>query len=188
MSPAARLTTVALLTQAALAVAGLLAASLVGRPISWGFERWWLGVLVGLATAAGLGWANYRGLHAPVGVFHGVKAVVDDVLAPTFGILSSRQMAMVSIAAGVGEEVFFRGWLQPAVGWVPASLVFGAAHVAGARMFALGLWATGMGLALGAVAWLTGGVLASTIAHACYDLAAFHYLADVARQQSPEGV
>lgn len=187
MSPAGRLTTVALATQMALAAAGLVAASLSNRSVPWGLDRPWIGVLAGLLTAAALGWVNYRWLHAPVGLFRGVKAVVDDVLAPTFGILSPRQMALVSLAAGVGEEVFFRGWLQPAVGWIPASLVFGAAHVAGVRMVALGVWATAMGLALGAVAWLTGGVLASTIAHACYDLAAFHYLADVARQQTYEG-
>jgi uncharacterized protein len=187
MSPAARLTTVALLTQGTLAATGLLAASLSGRPVTWGLDRPWLGLLAGLVTAAGLGWVNYRWLYARVGVFQGVKAAVDEVLAPTFGILSSRQMAIVSLAAGVGEEVFFRGWLQPAVGWIPASVVFGAAHVAGARMLALGVWATGMGLVLGAVAWLTGGVLAPTLAHACYDLAAFRYLADVARQQASEG-
>lgn len=187
MSPAARLTTVALLTQLALAAAGMLAASLSSRPVPWGLERPVIGLLAGLVTAAGLGWVNYRWLHAPVGPFPGVRAAVDEVLAPTFGILSSRQMALVSIAAGIGEEVFFRGWLQPVVGWVPASLVFGLAHVAGARMLALGVWATGMGLALGAVAVLTGGVLASMVAHACYDLAAFHYLADVARQRTHEG-
>lgn len=186
MSQASRLTVVAVLTQAALAGVGVLAASASNRPIGWGLDRPWLGMLAGLLTAVGLGWVNYRWMHTPSGVFHGVRSAVRDVLAPTFGMLSSRQMAIVAVAAGVGEEVFFRGWLQPVIGWIPASLAFGAAHVAGTRLVAFGVWATGMGLALGAVASLTGGVLAPMVAHACYDLAAFRYLAELTRQQMSE--
>jgi membrane protease YdiL (CAAX protease family) len=106
---------------------------------------------------------------------------VDDVLVPTFGGLSGTQIALVSLAAAVGEEILFRGWLQPLIGWMPAALVFGAAHVAGARMLAFGAWATGMGLVLGGLAIATGGLLASMIAHAGYDLAAFHYVVALAR-------
>ena len=107
---------------------------------------------------------------------------------PTFSILSTPQIVLVSMAAGVGEELLFRGWLQAVVGWAPASLAFGLAHVAGVRMFAFGLWATGMGLVLGGLALATGGLLASMIAHACYDVLAFHYLGETARRRGAEGV
>jgi uncharacterized protein len=188
MSPAARLTTVALLTQLALAVAALVAARVTDRPIASGLDRPVLGVAVGGALAVLLAWVNYRWLFNARGWFRDVRTAVDEVLVPTFSVLSPPQIAMVSVAAGVGEELFFRGWLQPAIGWAPAALAFGAAHVAGARMLALGAWATAMGLVLGAAALVTGGLVAPIVAHACYDIAAFQYLVDVARRGSDQGV
>lgn len=188
MNPAARLTAVALATQAGLAVVGLVAADAARVPIRWGLDRPAAGVLAGLAAAALLAVANYRWLHAPRGVFRRVRTAVDEVLVPTFAILSPRQIVLVSLAAGVGEELFFRGWLQALIGWLPAAVAFGLAHVAGARMLAFGVWATGMGLVLGALALATGGLLASMTAHACYDVLAFHYLGAEARRRAGQGV
>lgn len=188
MTPAARLTAVALATQAGLGAVGLLAAGTARVPVRWGFEQPVTGVCAGLVVAAVLAAANYRWLHAPTGVFTRVRAAVDEVLVPTFAILSPRQIVVVSLAAGLGEELFFRGWLQAVIGWVPAALAFGLAHVAGARMLAFGVWATGMGLVLGGLALATGGLLAPVTAHACYDVLAFHYLGTAARQRAGEGV
>ena len=96
-------------------------------------------------------------------------------------------IVIVSMAAGLGEELMFRGCLQPLLGLVPAAVVFGLAHVAGARMAAFGLWATGMGLVLGVLTAMTGGLLAAVVAHACYDMMAFHYLTTEGRRQAPQG-
>mgnify|MGYP001301448457 CR=1 FL=1 len=71
---------------------------------------------------------------------------------------------------------------------VPAALAFGVAHVAGPRMLAFGVWATGMGLVLGGLATATGGLLAPVVAHACYDVLAFQYLGAAARRRGGEGV
>jgi membrane protease YdiL (CAAX protease family) len=188
VTPAARLTVVALATQGGLGVAGLVAARAAGVPVRWGLDRPLVGVASGLAVAGLLAAANYRWLHAPTGVFTRVRRAVDEVLVPTFAILGPRQIVAVSLAAGVGEELFFRGWLQAVVGWIPASLAFGLAHVAGARMLAFGVWATGMGVVLGGLALGTGGLLASMTAHACYDMLAFHYLGAAARRRADQGV
>jgi membrane protease YdiL (CAAX protease family) len=187
VNPGWRLTTVALITQGALGALGLVATIAGGVPLPWGLDRPVVGVLAGVAAAALLAWLNYRWLHDPQGVFRRVRAAVDDVLVPTFGAMSRGQIALVSVAAALGEEIFFRGWLQPVIGWVPAAVAFGAAHVAGARMLALGVWATGMGLVLGGLVIVTGGLLASMVAHACYDMAAFHYLGELARTRGDEG-
>ncbi len=183
MTPAARLTTVALATQAGLGAAGVLAAGAARVPLRSGMERPFVALAAGLAVAAVLAAANYRWLHAPTGVFTRVRSAVDEVLVPTFAILSPTQIVAVSLAAGVGEELFFRGWLQQVVGWLPASLAFGLAHVAGVRMLAFGVWATGMGLVLGGLALATEGLLAPITAHACYDVLAFHYLGAAARRR-----
>lgn len=188
MMPAGRITAVALATQVGLGAVGLLASGASRVPLRWGFERPVTGVVTGVAVALALAAANYRWLHAPTGVFTRVRTTVDEVLVPTFAHLSSPQIVIVSMAAGLGEELFFRGWLQPVAGWVPASLAFGLAHVAGPRMLAFGLWATGMGLVLGGLVFATGGLLASMTAHACYDMLAFHYLGEAARRRAGEGV
>ncbi len=141
------------------------------------------GVAVGGILAA----VNLRLLHQPVGPWRRVRAAVDDVLVPTFAVLTTWQIVVVSVAAGIGEELFFRGWLQPMVGLPMASVAFGLAHVAGARMLAFGVWAAGMGVVLGGLALATGGVLASMTAHACYDVLAFHYLGAEARRQGKLG-
>ena len=89
-----------------------------------------------------------------------MRMAIDEVLIPTFVGLSRSQIVGLSVAAGIGEELFFRGFLQPVAGLLAASLAFGAAHVAGARMLAFGVWAAGMGLVLGGLVIATGGIVA----------------------------
>ena len=49
---------------------------------------------------------NLRLLHRPAGLWRRVRAVVDDVLVPTFAVLATWQIVVVSVAAGIGEELF----------------------------------------------------------------------------------
>ena len=50
------------------------------------------------------------------------------MIFPIAGKLSVVSALLVSFAAGVGEELFFRGFLQPKVGLVVASVSFGLIH------------------------------------------------------------
>ncbi|MCA9260393.1 MAG: CPBP family intramembrane metalloprotease [Planctomycetales bacterium] len=96
-------------------------------------------------------------------------------------------LALLSLAAGVGEETLFRGALQPwAVaawgsgwGWAVVSLAFGALHAASVSYVAM---ATLMGAYLG---WLssTHGLAAAIVAHALYDWAALATLKRLARRR-----
>ena len=64
------------------------------------------------------------------------------------------------------NPVFFRGALQPRVGLLPASLLFGLAHLAPRRDLALWAgFALLAGLILGALFEYTGNLLAPAIAH-----------------------
>jgi membrane protease YdiL (CAAX protease family) len=155
---------VVLATQAGLAVAAVLGAQVAGVRIAWGSPP--RDVLVGGVVAGGLAAANLGLLERRAGMWGPMRAAVDEVLIPTFAGLSRWQIVALSVAAGIGEELFFRGFLQPLGGMVAASLAFGAAHVAGARMVA------------------TGGIVASMTAHACYDVLAFNYLSAQARRRS----
>lgn len=181
MIPASRLMPVVLTTQAGLAVAAILGAQAAGLRFAWG--RPLRDVVIGALAAAALGAANLALLERPVGPWAAMRAAVDEVLIPTFTGLSRWQIVTVSAAAGVGEELFFRGFLQPLAGVVAAALAFGAAHVAGARLVAFGVWAAGMGLVLGGLAAVTGGIVAPITAHACYDVLAFNYLSAEGRRR-----
>ncbi|HEX6791267.1 MAG TPA: CPBP family glutamic-type intramembrane protease [Candidatus Krumholzibacteria bacterium] len=87
---------------------------------------------------------------------------------------------VVSVAAGISEEFFFRGVLEPAVGRWFASLAFIAVHGAlrlrerGAPAFAVFLFGASMGLSA-INAWK--GLEAAMAAHAAYDLVMFAWLA-----------
>lgn len=176
MNPTRRIVVLALATQTFLIAASWLATSWSGRPPAWG--RPLSGLLIGLAVATLLAALNYLLLtRAPANwLVDGVRAVYDDVLVPLFAKLSMPSVIAIGAAAGIGEEWFFRGVLQPAVGLTAASLLFGLAHIGGWRMVAFGVWASGMGVILGGLAVVTGGLMAPMVAHGVYDIFALAYV------------
>ncbi|HZZ28436.1 MAG TPA: CPBP family intramembrane glutamic endopeptidase [Pirellulales bacterium] len=110
-----------------------------------------------------------------------LNTVVDDILVPLFANCSIWQLGFISLVAGVGEELFFRGVLQPLlVTWWGAiagicvvSVVFGLLH---ALTIAYAVLATLVGAYLGWLALATGNLLVPIITHALYDFVALIYL------------
>ena len=87
-------------------------------------------------------------------------------LARALGPLRIWQIALLALASGIGEELFFRGALQPRVGLVLASLLFGLVHLLPSWPLALwSLFAAVAGLLFGLLFDLTGNLLAPVIAH-----------------------
>jgi uncharacterized protein len=76
---------------------------------------------------------------------------------------------VISVAAGIGEELLFRGAVQAEWGLVLSSILFGAMHISGTGTVAFGAWAAGAGFVLGGLATVTGGLFAPIVAHATYD-------------------
>jgi membrane protease YdiL (CAAX protease family) len=73
---------------------------------------------------------------------------------------------ILALASGFAEEALFRGALQPEVGWLAASGVFGLAHYVPRRGLRLwSAWAALAGLVLGGLFELSGDLLAPAIAH-----------------------
>jgi len=111
----------------------------------------------------------------------GTLRAIDEALQGARGRRLGFAVFAIAFAAAVGEELFFRGWLQralerrlpralggPLLAIVLASVLFGLAHwdrVHGPAAFALGLY-------LGAAAWLSGGVRAPIACHVVNNLAA----------------
>lgn len=123
---------------------------------------------LGVATACGtvaLGVILYRLLP--------VLRVISDELAPLLvDGARARDLILVAVVSGVGEEALFRGALQPVLGILVTSLLFGALHVGPDRRYLVWtVWAVGAGLLFGALYEWTGGILAPVTAHVLHNAA-----------------
>lgn len=98
-------------------------------------------------------------------------------LGALLGRLSPWQCLALAALSGFAEELFFRGALQPRIGWLWATLCFGLAHVPPNR--ALWPW-TGFALlaggGLGALFHWTGNLVAPVVAHAGINAVNLHRL------------
>jgi membrane protease YdiL (CAAX protease family) len=175
MSPP-RIVALALTTQGALIVTAWLLCRVLGIDPVWGDPL--RDTVIGVAVAVAFAVTNYlvffRGPRN--WLVDGVRGVYDHVLVPLFAGVGPAGTVAIGIAAGVGEEWFFRGALQPMLGLGVTSVAFGLAHVGGRHMLSFGIWATVMGVALGSLAWATGGLLAPIVAHALYDILALEFI------------
>ncbi len=128
------------------------------------------GILLGLSSAmmtVSLGILLYRGSR--------VVREVSDELAPMLvdgGRL--RDFLLISLFSGVGEELLFRGAVQPEFGLVVAAILFGVLHIGPDRRYLFWtIWAMLAGLLFGGLYVVTGGLLAPVIAHVFHNGATF---------------
>jgi uncharacterized protein len=126
-----------------------------------------IGLVFGILAAAGIGFVIWR---TPISGILQDYAIVDMVMGMRFTRFDRIQ---ISFFAGTGEELLFRGAMQPVLGIWLTSLIFVAMHgyfkfrspkhiLFGAMMFALSV---GLGLLY---EW--AGLIAAMTAHAVYDL------------------
>jgi membrane protease YdiL (CAAX protease family) len=145
--------------------------SAIGWAILWG--------VVATAPCFGLMWLAE---HLPFKPFRALQSMVEDQVAPLFAQLSWAEVAAVGLAAGVGEELLFRGWFQAglsggdnatpvtiACGLIAASILFGVCHW---LTPAYGVLATVLGLYLGGLLIWFDSLLVPMTAHALYDVLA----------------
>jgi uncharacterized protein len=187
MSPT-RLLRLGLATQGALILLSWWAARILDLPPRWGMPL--RDVFIGISAAGVLALINHTLLtRAPSNwLVSGVRAVYHDTILPLFGRLPRPGAMALGAAAGFGEEWLFRGVLQPVVGLVVASVLFGLAHVGGSRMLPFGVWATLMGFVLGSLTVVTGGLVAPMVAHGLYDMLALEYIRRQWRTWTPAAV
>src|SRR5262245_35987037 len=117
-------------------------------------------------------------LRWPVGPLRRLAQLTDEVVRPLLGPCTLLDLAGISLLAGLGEEMLFRGVLQAVLdrwtgsAWVAlagASVVFGAAH---AVSLTYAILAAVMGAYLGWLWLATGNLLTVVVAHALYDFVA----------------
>lgn len=180
--PPRQIVTVAVLFEGGLgALACLIGWAIGSQP--WEL-LWWdpIAVAWGLALTVPMFAMLVVVMRQPNGPTRSIVAAVDTLVVPMFRECSIVQLALVALAAGVGEELLFRGLLQPVigeyfgplVGVFAAGIAFGLAHPI-TRTYAV--VAGIMGIALGGLMVVAdGNLLAPIITHAAYDFAGFVYV------------
>jgi membrane protease YdiL (CAAX protease family) len=179
--PGIRVVAVAACLELALAVMGIALGAIAGvgalDSFSWDPEDAAIGVLatLPLLVVFRVAW------RSPAAALQKIRAQLERLLSELFADTSTVGLAVVSLAAGIGEEILFRGFVQ---GWLEsmlgtptglaaASLLFGAAHPISTGYVAI---ATIMGAYLGALYLATENLLAPIVTHALYDLVVLRLL------------
>ncbi len=82
------------------------------------------------------------------------------------GPVTTQEIFFLSAFSAVGEEFMFRGVVQAAFGWIPASLLFGLLHIGpGKKYLPWTLFAVVVGFLLGGLYEWRGDLFAPTAAH-----------------------
>jgi uncharacterized protein len=110
-----------------------------------------------------------------------LRQQVEELIRELFPHPTVFQLLAVSLLAGLGEELLFRGvvqsvvarWSTPIMGLAVASIVFGAFHAVSVVYFAL---ATMAGAYLGWIVLASQDLLPAIVAHGIYDFIALLYL------------
>ncbi|MCK6531404.1 MAG: CPBP family intramembrane metalloprotease [Polyangiaceae bacterium] len=88
-------------------------------------------------------------------------------LRPIARVMTTQGIVVLALLSALGEELLFRGLLQPWVGIILQALAFGFLHqVRGPSRYVWMTWATAVGLVLGAIFQVTGSLFGPIAAHA----------------------
>ena len=152
------------------------------------------GIVLGIVAVVPLAGLLVGCEHLPWRPVREVRRVLDDLVVPLFRNCSWSELAAISLLAGVGEEMLFRGVLQAAMAewtgnflphspagaalgdWmaiVTVAIVFGLLH---ALNTAYAVLAALMGVYLGWLWMATGNLVVPIVAHGLYDFLALRYL------------
>ena len=144
--------------------------------LDFGLNGWSAGLVATLPLLMGL-WLFVNAESRWATDLHGF---VRDKVVPLFAGTPGWGIMLVALAAGIGEELLFRGVIQaglenllgPWGGLIIASLLFGLVHAMTRTYFIL---TTVIGLYLGLLYQWTGNLLVPILVHFLYDWVALQY-------------
>ena len=205
LQPPRNIALVAAIFEGGLAVAAVGVGWLIDRDPLASFPDTTAGVVeglgYGLAATLPLLMMMWGCLKWPAGPIRELVHVVDTMLVPMFRQCHLLELAVISLLAGLGEEMLFRNIVQQSIadsagpahgvwiGLVSAALLFGLVHRI-TLMYAV--LAAAIGLYLGGIWLATDNLLVPITAHAVYDFLVLVYLvrwrSPAAMQRPPTGV
>lgn len=147
-----------------------------------GLVRIGMGLLYGVIAAVPILGAVEVLRRLPWEPVRELERLSDDGMVKLLLKLGPLELALISICAGVGEELLFRGWMMAwmsGAGAQPTSLEIGVGLVGSAIAFGLVhpitklyvVLATLMGIYFGGLLLISGNLLVPIAAHATYDAA-----------------
>ena len=178
--------TYAVLLELSLGLAAILLGAFLGINPRQHLPAWWdftgilksfgIGLTVGSVLALGMEFVS----RLPIRSIQKLDRVVQSQLHMLLGPMSIPELVLLSLSAGIGEELLFRGLIQ---GWwmslsetqtfleaLPGILLsavcFGFAHPLSKAYIAI---ATLAGILFAVLYWATRDLLACVLAHAIYD-------------------
>jgi len=136
---------------------------------------------LGLAATLPLLLGFWVCLHWPIPPLARIKRLSEEFIRPLFCGCTILDLAAISLVAGIGEEMLFRGviqgvagrWLGTGFGLVIASVLFGLLHLITPTY---ALLATACGVYFGVLVLLTDNLIVVIVPHALYDFIALTYL------------
>ena len=148
-----------------LALGGILWVGLredhVGLGLFVDLESWWIDLGLGL-TAGGLlilVWVLAR-QSLPA------ARKLETELAELLGPLNTGEVLALALLSGFAEELFFRGAMQGAWGWLPATLLFALLHAGPGTAYRIWtVFAAIAGLTLAGLMLWRGNLMAPVVAH-----------------------
>lgn len=148
-----------------LALAGTLWLGLRQGRIGFGLfvdpDNWWLDAGIGLA-AGGLLIAVWLVARQTMPLARSLEVELAELLGP----LKTSEIIGLALLSGFAEELFFRGAVQGAWGWIPATVLFALLHAGpGARYRIWTGFAAIAGLVLAGLMIWRGNLLAPVVAH-----------------------
>ncbi len=110
-----------------------------------------------------------------------LRIEIEEKVVPIFANCNMLDLVIIALLAGVGEELFFRGWLQGALtsrfgiwlGILIVSIIFGFAHY---LSLTYAIYAFITGIYLGVIYHLTENLFVVMLIHGLYDFIALMIL------------
>ncbi len=176
-----RMTLIVLVVEAVLAAVGLVVGWWIGTPILEVTRVDLHSGVLALAATLPLVAFVFWGLRTEFAFLARLRELVRKAIVPLFASCSLLEILLISIMAGIGEEVFFRGFLQGSLArvvnpWIALALVsalFGLAHyVSLGYAIVAGL----LGVYMGTLVLVTGNLFVAIAVHALFDFAALLFI------------
>ncbi len=131
-----------------------------------------LGGAAGVAFGLGIAWWSRYSVYR----FQWAKTMHVEFRG-LFGPLRGIDILAYAAFSAIAEEMFFRGALQPMLGNLLTSVIFGALHVGpGKKFLPWPFQAFAMGLAFGGLYWLAGDLSAPVTAHFTINYQNLHFI------------
>jgi len=140
-------------------------------------------IIVGIASGVVFGWAAWLIIRSPL--LRNVRTKYSSLIRDMR--LSPWQMLYISLCAGIGEEIFFRGVLQPLMGiWITAIIfvgIHGYLNFMNWRLFIYGAFMTGVIAIIGFFAEYFG-LYTAMISHAAIDMVLLYQMSKLENEES----